>query len=635
MAEEAEGQDTVAEVVAAGADPAAMALALGGASREKADTFLEKQSALTDLQKHHLHEQFEHLRLTIWEKRLGVVLRIATTFIGIALACFITAVVWSAAQANGLIIDSFSVPQDLAQRGLTGDVVAGELLSRLSKLQTLTSSIRSPSSFTNNWGDDIKVEIPETGVSIGELNRFLRSWLGHETHFSGAVFHTAIGIAVSVHAGQQASLTTTGIDADLGQLLDKVAESIYQETQPYRYGILLVHNKRFEEANTLFRAMAANGSADEVVWALNGLSVTYRYEGDFKHGLEIARRVVSMRPNFVLGPFQIRMTEEELQHSEAALLALEKEAALNRDPETSEQGAEALHTWAMADLEGYRGNYKGQIELLKQTQHLPDFNGNKEIASLEMEFASAAMHDPAAPDEIYSQIDHSDNPNILPHRIFLESQRELALHHWSAIITSRAEREREIDKILVDPLPTKSRLLWPAVAMAMAQSGDIDGAHALIDKTSSDCHICLRTRGRIDALEKNWGGAAYWFGRAVNDAPSLPFAFVDWGQALLDQRQMDAAIAKFTVAYQKGPKFADPLEGWGEALMAKNQSHLALAKFKEAEKYAPNWGRLHLKWGEALMYTGKKEEARAQYQKASTLDLRPDEKAELARLGHG
>ena len=89
-------------------------------------------------------------------------------------------------------------------------------------------------------------------------------------------------------------------------------------------------------------------------------------------------------------------------------------------------------------------------------------------------------------------------------------------------------------------------------------------------------------------------------------APSIPFADADWGQALLARGQPDAAIAKFTLANQKGPHFADPLEGWGEALMAKNQSHLALAKFAEAEKYAPNWGRLHLKWGEALVYAGKK-----------------------------
>jgi hypothetical protein len=76
---------------------------------------------------------------------------------------------------------------------------------------------------------------------------------------------------------------------------------------------------------------------------------------------------------------------------------------------------------------------------------------------------------------------------------------------------------------------------------------------------------------------------------------------------------------------------ADPLEGWGEALMVQNQSHLAVAKFAEADKYAFNWGRLHLKWGEALSYAGKAEQAKAQLARAATLNLTPDEKAELAR----
>ncbi len=98
--------------------------------------------------------------------------------------------------------------------------------------------------------------------------------------------------------------------------------------------------------------------------------------------------------------------------------------------------------------------------------------------------------------------------------------------------------------------------------------------------------------------------------------------------------QPDAAIEKFKLSNQKGPHFADPLEGWGEALMAKNQSHLALAKFAEAEKYAPNWGRLHLKWGEALAYAGKRDEARAQFARAAALDLTPSEKSELARMTH-
>ena len=111
--------------------------------------------------------------------------------------------------------------------------------------------------------------------------------------------------------------------------------------------------------------------------------------------------------------------------------------------------------------------------------------------------------------------------------------------------------------------------------------------------------------------------------------------YYDWGRVLLMKGDLDGAIAKFKVANEKGPHFADPLEMWGEALIAKNRSDLALAKFEEAEKYAPRWGRLHLKWGEALFYSGDKDGAQKQFAIAATLDLAPSEKTERARVIHG
>jgi tetratricopeptide (TPR) repeat protein len=193
--------------------------------------------------------------------------------------------------------------------------------------------------------------------------------------------------------------------------------------------------------------------------------------------------------------------------------------------------------------------------------------------------------------------------------------------------------EQEIGQRL-QGLAIRTRIT-PLLAQALARSGDVRGAQAQIDATPSDCYACIRTRGLVAAVEKQRGRSDYWFARAVHDAPSVPFAYSDWGQALLIRGDADAAIAKFTIANQKGPHFADPLELWGEALMAKNQSHLALAKFEEAEKYAPNWGRLHLKWGEALVYAGEKDEAKKQFARTIGLGLTPTEKSELARVNHG
>ena len=125
--------------------------------------------------------------------------------------------------------------------------------------------------------------------------------------------------------------------------------------------------------------------------------------------------------------------------------------------------------------------------------------------------------------------------------------------------------------------------------------------------------------------------AESWFACAIAFAPSIPFAYADWGQMLLASRDYDGAIAKFAVASQKGPHFADPLEMWGEALMLQNRSDLALAKFEEADKYAPNWGRLHLERGEALWWSGDKPAARQQFAATSRLELSAMDRQALAR----
>ncbi len=142
----------------------------------------------------------------------------------------------------------------------------------------------------------------------------------------------------------------------------------------------------------------------------------------------------------------------------------------------------------------------------------------------------------------------------------------------------------------------------------------------------------MRIHGQIDALDRSWNGAVYWFSRAAQAAPSIPFANTDWGQMLLAKGNLDDAIAKFRSKHTKGPHFADPLELWGEALMQKNRSDLALAKFEEADKYAPNWGRLHLEWGWAMLYAGKRDGAKKQFDAAAHLGLSPTDAAILARL---
>src|SRR3569623_245146 len=125
-------------------DPVAVSLALAGASRARADAFLEDG-------RQHLQEQERHMGLKLWELRIGVFLRVATLIVGIAVATAVGRMVWEAAHSNGLLIEPFSVPPDLAARGLTGQAVAARMLDKLIIMQNGTESARPPQSYANNW----------------------------------------------------------------------------------------------------------------------------------------------------------------------------------------------------------------------------------------------------------------------------------------------------------------------------------------------------------------------------------------------------------------------------------------------------------------------------------------------------
>jgi tetratricopeptide (TPR) repeat protein len=274
MAEENDGQDTGAEASGSGVDPAAVALALGGASREKADAFLDdqrivllKQGALIDIQKHHLTEQFKQLaeqlkqlRLNIWQQRMGVLLRIATGFVGLAVAAGLALMIWNASQSNGLLIEPFSVPPDLAQRGMTGQVVAAKLLDHLSEMQAQTTSERPAETYANDWGQaGIKLDIPETGISVTELDDFLREKLGHDTHVTGEIVRTASGVSLTARTGVEGAESATGSEAELDGLVRQLSEKVYRLTQPYRYAIYLASHDRLAEAVPVLKAVAETG----------------------------------------------------------------------------------------------------------------------------------------------------------------------------------------------------------------------------------------------------------------------------------------------------------------------------------------------------------------------------------------
>ncbi|MEJ1967126.1 MAG: hypothetical protein WDN03_00605 [Rhizomicrobium sp.] len=109
------------------------------------------------------------------------------------------------------------------------------------------------SGYHGRAADEVRVEIPSTGISIGEIDRLLRAWLGQETHVSGELVHTAKGLAVTVRYDGRPGVTAEGPADGLDTLIQTAAENMFAAVRPLRFADYLSSHNRIPEALALAR----------------------------------------------------------------------------------------------------------------------------------------------------------------------------------------------------------------------------------------------------------------------------------------------------------------------------------------------------------------------------------------------
>ena len=648
--EEPEGEVEGGPGGQAGAGGVALAVGLAGrrgraAADPRMDAFLETQTRLIDVQTEHLHEQRElqtsRLRWGRVSDRLKVALQAMTVAVGLALAVGVAWLAWNAHQDRSLVIEPFSTPPDLAQQGLGGQAFASLLLDRLAKMDSQAQSMRAAGSYANSWGEDAKVEIPETGVSIGELDRFLRGALGHQTRVTGEMFRHAGQLTVSVRASGQPGVTIAGADADLDGLIQRTAEAVYGQTQPYRYAKYLEYQGRLDESRAVAKQLANSAApAVERAWAFAQLANILPGTGQIEQGAEAGRRAVELNPRSVIGWLDMASDELDLGHDGAAARDYSRGLAVFEHA-TGDLSPEALATTRFR-IVGVRddltGDYQRSAAAWFGLDGAADFQGSHGYA---LAFAAAELakgHDAEgaraagrrAPTIRDADLLALMDSTSLPEAIFPDYELAASLDDWSLALASLDSASASVASAGSYAQVIASNFLGPRRALALARLGRLAEAEALIGPTPSGCYLCLRVRGQIAAAQQDWPGAARRFAQAVHAAPELPLAYVDWGGMLLAKGDADGAIAQLTIAHAKAPQFADALELWGEALMRKGDPAAAVAKFTQADRLAPRWGRNHLRWGEALARLGRAGEAKAQWRAAAGLDLSVADRTELA-----
>ena len=640
MAEEFEREDA-ARAAEADGDMAAIALGLAGASRRRADEYLAKQGRLTDLRIEFVEQQdrleLAHLRFRHWSDWAKFGLQVAGGLLAFFLLIAVAAAIWNASQADGLVVDAFSVPPDFAARGIGGEVVAQDVTNKLFAIRALVdaTSYSSAGDISRDRTSDMRVEIPETGISLGEAWRVLKSWLGNQHHISGSLRRRADGtLLLDVTLDTGAAITASGKDLDT--LEQNAAEQILCTADAASCVNYLVVINRWDEIEQHARAWLAAANSPEALAQSYGIlgAVQGVARNNLEGGLGLLQLAVAYAPKQARPLITMEAIDAALGRSEDDVSNSRKILALDeRDQPRRLQGRGFAQMWQLSKIEIAR--WTGDIAALRRLDCVEPCSRQNQFAT--RAFAATLAHDLPAAEAALEQArlgdDYSDP-------FFRETEAALAVQKsdWRAVTAAAGEGLKAYGTISslwdrMNSRPVEIDLI-DLKAVAEGELGDPAAARATLAQTGGDCYPCLIARGDVEAVARNWDAARTWYARAAQQGPSLPFADFRWGAMLLAKGDLDGAITHFAEAHKRGPHFADPLEMWGETLILQNRSDLAAAKFAEAAQYAPNWGRLHLKWGEALHWLGRDAEARKQFAAAAKLDRTSAERQDFARWSH-
>jgi tetratricopeptide (TPR) repeat protein len=612
-AEEAEGED-----IGPTLGSAAAALSLPKASRDrvvsaKTAAFLDEQTAVLRLQKEHLHEQRElqlsHLKWRRFSDWMKAALQLSSALVAVAIVAGVGAAIWDAAHANSVVVDAFRSPPGLSAKGLDGSVVASGLIDELSRMQVETRVTRAKRGVTDAWSGDIKVEVPETGVSIGEMTRNLHRWLGHETHVTGDLVENDAGLTLTVRGDGVAARSFNGPASDLPKLTTEAAEYVYGEAEPYFAATYLIGHYRDAEALALVQAKYDTVKAEERPYLLNSWGNALLYQDRPQEALARYQEAARLNPDYWAAlsnivTIQLALgREEDAWRSGAAMVRRSRRGRPGQKADENYFNYVDRMDW---NLPGERAAFLADMEAHAGV------GSNNHQRPPDLADAAVRMHEPVAA-ELYLQTSAD-----VAHDPFAQAMIHF-VRGWAALDRGDgAAAARELEAFATAyASPGRLAFQVPGYACWLAQAEEMAGHPDKADaalRAGGHYLDCWRFKADILDHRGDWPGAQKAYADAVALAPDLPAGWYSWGLALARHGDLAGAEAKFAAANARGPHWADPLKAWGDVLAAQHRLAEAELKYAEAVRYAPRWMALHMAYGNALRAEGKYGAAIAQYQ---------------------
>ena len=559
--------------------------------------FLKHQSRLLAMQAHQLEEehplrirnlvsQSKEGRTRRAGQRIRLGLQTATFVVVLALGVGLLDMLHDAITSHAVVVDAFDTPPSLLPTGLNGKVVATGILDELQKMQKAARTSIKGLEARSAWASDVTIELPETGISVGEVDRLLHRHFGNDLHISGDVVLVPGGdVALTVRGDGVMAKTFRAPLAQLDKLTQLASEYVFGESQPLQFANYLGQAKRYDDeiafvselfprANDADRAELANiwGNIDSLQGKLEEAAAKYRL-------------AMIIQPHFwkawgnLVGLLALAEGEESSwREGHAELAAFYKTAKRDRPPLSMLGDAATMsQDWPLVlatALEDYKlnGGAGGQ-ETIPGPAIADDYIRLHDWAEATKYLALSNANDPLTSAEAllfpgYAALDRGDPAAAIP-------PLEKFWKSWQA------------DQTLQYIYNDQPCLLGLAYGMA----GRMAEAEPVF-KRAGPWAACIAMHGDALAHAGDVAGAQRVWDEGLQIGPDLSPVYLHRGLWKAAHADLAGAAADLAAASTRSPHWADPLKAWGDVLARQGHWREAVAKYYAALAYAPAWEAL-------------------------------------------
>jgi tetratricopeptide (TPR) repeat protein len=567
-----------------------------------AERFLERQAELLELQAKELSEQralrLSHLVSQSREgkiRRTGQRIRVGMqSFVALVvglIAVGVVVMVYDAFTSRQVVVDAFQAPPALAASGVTGEVVASGVLDTLQKLQAATRTANKQLRTSGAWASDVKIDVPETGVSLGEIIRLLHQRFGHDLHITGELIQTGSGgLSLTVRGEGVPAASFAGGPDDLSKLTARAAEYVYGRSQPIQFATYLVQAGRYDDAVAFDQdALPRARSDEERTEIANSWGNAYGSLNQTGPAIEKYRLAMSFAtprtPSWwkawgnIVGALSANQSEEAGWREARAMLQAVEATPKRERPDLVYLENPAQIGWDLP------------LQLASSIADTKRNGGAGTMATLDGPTIAdiyALMHDPGHAARYLASSDPNDS---------VAKAEALLLQGYAAL--DRGDAAAALQPLqafwtawLADPnLQYTDNFQGCYAGLALGLTGHVKEAEAVFKRVNWS--VCYAFEGDVLAHSGDAAGAEKAWAEGQRLLPDLPAVPLHRGLFELAQGQLKAAEADEVFAADKAPHWADPWKAWGDVLAREGRWKDALAKYDEALKYAPAWAELH------------------------------------------